>query len=169
MDEDEEKHLLLNMLPEGYEYAIVQHKLEHNNLEEMNFTLEFRTNVRDCDGVKLFLVQFNQSSDCTFNVESGKADRVPIAENKMCIFSGSRKCCMKVVSTGKKELQPGKNTNCTAKVIFKLEHPKAKKPVERKMKSDYPLWVKIDFHHKEIIIIYAHYFVSFGCRLQIPL
>ena len=54
---------------------------------------------------------------------------------------------MNVASSGKKELQPGKNTNCEAKLNFRLENPVAEKAEKKKDKEQFPLWLKINFVH----------------------
>jgi hypothetical protein len=54
---------------------------------------------------------------------------------------------MKVVCSGDKELQPGKNTNCGAKLNFRLENPVAKNAKQRQDKENFPLWIKLDFDH----------------------
>ena len=70
-----------------------------------------RVNVQDQASVKAFLSEFNESSNCTFNMQSGKPDRVSEAEAQRCKYSGYIKCCMKVVCSDKKELQLGKITS----------------------------------------------------------
>ena len=49
--------------------------------------------------------------------------------------------------SGNKELQPGKNTDCSAKINFRLENPVAKSAEQRLDKETFPLWIKIDFSH----------------------
>ena len=44
---------------------------------------------------------------------------------------------MNVALSGKKELQPGKNTNCEAKVNYRLENPVAKNAEQRKDKEEW--------------------------------
>ena len=74
--------------------------------------------------------------DTLFNMQSGRPDKTK--ENQRSKCSGFRKCCMNVALSGKKELQPGKNTNCEAKVNFRLENPVAKNAEQRKDKKEYP-------------------------------
>ena len=50
-------------------------------------------------------------------------------------------------SAKRKELQPGKNTNCGARINFRLETPVAKNTEQRIDKENFPLWLKIDFSH----------------------
>ena len=83
-------------------------------------------------------------------MQSGKPDRVSEAEAQRCKYSGSIKCCMKVVCSDKKELQLGKITNCSVKLVFKLENAVASKPEQRKIKEDFPLWMKVEFEHNHI-------------------
>ena len=84
---------------------------DQNCLEEIQYLLEVRVNIRDQASVKALLSDFNESSNCTFNMQSGKPDRVSEAEEQRCKYSGSIKCCMKVVCSDKKELQLGKITS----------------------------------------------------------
>ena len=120
-------------------------------MEEIKYLLVVRVNVRDQASVKVFLSKF--STHCTFNMQSGKPDRVSEAEAQRCKYkySGYRKCCMKVVRIGNKELQPGKNTNCPVKFMFKLENPVASKIEQRKIKEDFPLWMKVEFEHNHAL------------------
>ena len=53
---------------------------DQNCLEDIQYLLEVRVNVRDQASVKAFLSEFNESSNCTFNMQSGKPDRVSEAE-----------------------------------------------------------------------------------------
>ena len=69
---------------------------DQNCLEEIQYLLEVRVNIRDQASVKALLSDFNESSNCTFNMQSGKPDRVSEAEEQRCKYSGSIKCCMKV-------------------------------------------------------------------------
>ena len=84
-------------------------------------------------------------------MQSGKPDRVSEAEAQRCKYSGSIKCCMKVVCSDKKELQLGKITNCSVKLVFKLENAVASKPEQRKIKEDFPLWMKVEFEHNHAL------------------
>ena len=59
MEPDKKENLLLAMLPEGYNYKFVNYELEHNNLEEIKFSLEARINVTEEKGVKVFLSQLS--------------------------------------------------------------------------------------------------------------
>ena len=120
-------------------------------MEEIKYLLEVRVNVRDQASVKVFLSKF--STYCTFNMQSGKPDRVSEAEAQRCKYkySGYRKCCTKVVGSGNKELLPGKNTNCPATLVFKLENPVASKIEQRKIKEDFPLWMKVEFEQKHAL------------------
>ena len=84
-------------------------------------------------------------------MQSGKPDRVSEAEAQRCKYSGSIKCCMKVVCSDKKELQLGKITNCSVKLVFKLENAVASKPEQRKIKEDFPLWKKVEFEQNNAL------------------
>ena len=84
---------------------------DQNCLEDIQYLLEVRVNVRDQASVKAFRSEFNESSNCTFNMQSGKPDRMSEAEAQRCKYSEYIKCCMKVVCSDKKELQLGKITS----------------------------------------------------------
>ena len=145
MEKEEQEFLLLAMLPEVYHYKFLNYNLEHNNLQEMQFCLETRVDVGTQDNVKLFLSELNHSTGCTFNMQSGRQDRQ--CDSHRAKYSGYRKCCMKVIKSGDREFQPGKNTNCGAKINFRLENPIAKDANQRKDKENFPLWLKIEFTH----------------------
>ena len=87
-------------------------------LQEIKFSLETRVNVSQQTSVKQFLSALNESTGCTFNIQTGRPDNNKEGTRAKC--SGFRKCSMNVASSGKKELQPGKNTNCEAKLNFSL-------------------------------------------------
>ena len=147
--------MLQALLPDKYEYKIVNHKMNHNDIQDINFCLEIRVNVRDQNDVKLFLSHLSESTGCTFNVQSGRPDRSSDSPTARSKYSGFRKCCMNVAgnagSTEKENRQPGKNTNCGAKINFRLDNPIAKFEDQRKDKENFPLWLKIDFQHNHSI------------------
>ena len=145
MDREEEEKLLHAMLPPGYAYKFLKYNLQQNDLQEIKFNLETRVNVKIQSNVKQFLSDLNESTGCTFNMQSGRPDNCKESHRSKC--SGFRKCSMNVALSGKKELQPGKNTNCGAKVNFRLENPVAQFAEQRKDKEEFPLWLKIEFVH----------------------
>ena len=133
MQKEEQETLLQAMLPEHYRYKFLKYNMQQNNLQEIKFCLETRVDVSNQNSVKQFLSELNESTGCTFNIQSGRPDNNKESHRAKC--SGFRKCCMKVASSGKKELQPGKNTNCEAKINFRLENPVAQYADQRKDKK----------------------------------
>ena len=101
------------------------------------------------DEVKTFLQEFYQSSGCTFNMQTGRQDRFLDTATARAKLRGHRKCIMTVCEKNWKEnKQPGKNTNCSACINFRLENPKAFRNEEIiRDKEDFPLWLKINFDH----------------------
>ena len=107
-----------------------------------------RVDVKTVPGVKTFLGDLNTSTGCTFNIQSGRPDRQGKGINPRCQYRGYRKCCMNVAQSENKEnRQPGKNTNCEAGLNFRLENPIAKEDTMKHDRAEFPLWVKIYFHH----------------------
>ena len=80
-------------------------------------------------------------------MQSGKPDRVSEAEEQRCKYSGSIKCCMKVVCSDKEGIAVRKDY----KLVFKLENAVDSKPEQRKIKEDFPLWMKVEFEHNHAI------------------
>ena len=67
--------LLKDFFPTNYEYKVVRSGVtEHTGLN-VKFDIELRVNVNMEEGVKTFLSDFNKSSQCTFNMRSGRQDR----------------------------------------------------------------------------------------------
>ena len=92
----------------------------------VKFCIEMRVNVANKDEVKTFLQEFYQSSGCTFNMQTGRQDRFLDTATARAKLRGHRKCIMTVCEKNWKEnKQPGKNTNCSACINFRLENPKA--------------------------------------------
>ena len=69
MDIEEQEDLLQEMLSEGYFYKF---DLEQNNLQEIKFCVEKRVNIDSQTNVKQFSYQLNESTGCTFNVQTGR-------------------------------------------------------------------------------------------------
>ena len=117
--------VLRDFLPENYQYKIIKCDDKNNNGEE--FDIEVRVNVTTEHGVKNFLAEFNSSSGCTFNCQSGRQDKHQDGGSARSRYRGYRKCCMNVShSCDKENQQPGKNTNCPASINFRLENATAK-------------------------------------------
>ena len=58
--------------------------------------IELRVNVSSEENVKKFLSDFNTSSGCSFNVQSGRPDKNPKGDNARSQLPGYRKCCLNV-------------------------------------------------------------------------
>ena len=67
----------MSILPEGYNYHFqsieVISEMDING--EMQIVITGRTNVKTVDDTKRFLTDFYVSSDSSFNLRSGRADR----------------------------------------------------------------------------------------------
>ena len=114
--------IALCLLPENYSYHVLQCNVVE--VQTLSFYLEVRVNVESVDGVTQFLSDFNASSGCTFNQQSGRPDRKQDNSKSRSRIRGFRKCCMNIKdSVNKENLQPGKNTKCEAKFNFRLENP----------------------------------------------
>ena len=145
---DEADSLVTDFFPTDYGYKVVNSIVTEQNEQNVKFDIEIRVNVNTQEGVKLFLSQFNQSSQCTFNQQSGRPDKSESGTNPRSSYRGFRKCCLNVShSDSKKDKQPGKNTKCEASLNFRLENPIAKFESDRKDKEMFPLWIKVHFHH----------------------
>ena len=76
----------------------------------MKFDLEIRSGVKTQAEVKLILYSLNKSSGCTFNVQSGKADKRQSGGTTLSQLRGFRKCCFNVDKIGDRpDRQVGKN------------------------------------------------------------
>ena len=88
-------------LPKNYSYKILNFEnIESSSLlcGEVNFDLEVRANVTNVKEVSNFLSKLNESSSCTFNKLSGRADRLQSSPSAKSLIRGYRKCCMNVFS-----------------------------------------------------------------------
>ena len=124
MEEDGGKmctEIIQKIFPQNYQYKIIS---DISNSKVSAFKVELRVNVETEEGVKMFLNEFNVSSGCTFNIQSGRQDKKPSENNdrSRSKLRGFRKCSMNVSHNENKEnLQPGKNTGCPASINFRLE------------------------------------------------
>ena len=75
MPNTEEEDILLNVLLPGYFYQFSQYKIHQHSGDEIKFALKTRVNVCEQKNVKLNMLDFNESSCCTFDIQSGKPDR----------------------------------------------------------------------------------------------
>ena len=143
-----EDFLLQELLPEQYNYKVVVFNVKEQSEQNIKCDIEVRVDVKTVPGVKTFLGDLNTSTGCTFNIQSVRPDRQGKGINPRCQYRGYRKCCMNVAQSENKEnRQPGKNTNCEAGLNFRLENPIAKEDTMKHDRAEFPLWVKIYFHH----------------------
>ena len=159
---DYSEGLARNFLPEQYEYhfdklEVINDVDEHG---EVKMEVAVRVKVKTVDDVKDFLEDFYDSSGTSFNMKSGKPDRM----GKLSQIYGYRKCMMQVkekpLSIPKRK---GLQQNCPAELHFNLEMPKVphhKDNEEKKSKkifeSEYPLVMRINFSHNHEIFRQDH-------------
>ena len=149
---NEAKGLLNDFFPSEYEYKVVSHLIAEQSVQNFKFDIELRVNVDSREGLNKFLSQLNQSTQCTFNIQSGRQDKTQSGDNPRSSYRGFRKCCLNVSHSNDKEnQQPGKNTKCEASINFRIETPRAKSKSEREDKEQFPLWMKIHFHHNHAL------------------
>ena len=134
---------------------------------EDKFFVKFRTNVRTKDQVKDFIQSLSDKSGTTYN--SLRGDKT--GNGSKVVLSGTRKCQhfvrrhhLKPDGTPnhpgpgrqpRAERQAGKDTQCPAKLSFSLSgeklHISKKSSTIRQHLSEYPLEVKLDYHHNHSI------------------
>ena len=149
---NEERELLLGLLPANYNYRIEKQEIKQSDHNNLQFDLEVRVNVKTVNGVKSFLSELNDSVGCTFNVKSGRPDRTQDSSTARSQYRGYRKCCMNVMSSEDKEnRQPGKNTDCEAKLNFRLDNPLSKCKQDKQIKEDFPLWLNLHYQHNHAL------------------
>ena len=143
------RSIVQQFLPDNYQYKIVTCSTTSGKSEsDLNFEVEVRVNVSTEHNVRTFLNDFNLSSGCTFNTQSGRPDKRQDGDSARSKVRGFRKCCMNVAHGEDKEnKQPGKNTDCQASINFRLENPMAKSKLVRENREKFPLWLKINFSH----------------------
>ena len=69
--------LVDSLLPQVYEYKVISCDIVETSsflVGGMNFDLEVRVNLGTVEDVKTFLTKLNDSSGCTFNVDTGRND-----------------------------------------------------------------------------------------------
>ena len=64
-----------DLLPPDISYKIMKCEMMDSSENTLKFDLEIRSGVKTQAEVKLILYSLNISSGCTFNVQSGKADK----------------------------------------------------------------------------------------------
>ena len=140
--------LINEIFPQDYIYKVIKCDKLDINPGGLKFEIELRVNICDKESVNRFLHQFYESAGCTFNMKTGRQDRSSDSESARSQLRGFRKCGMNVCEKeGKENKQPGKNTNCSACLNFRLENSKAKLASARSDKQEFPLWLKINFAH----------------------
>ena len=141
--------LLRDIFPQNYDYKLKYCKINNQSEDNLVFESEMRVNVKTECEVKQFFADLNTSTGCTFNIQAGKADRRQEEGGRtLSKLRGYRKCCMRVSkSGGRPDRQPGKNTNCGARINFRLENPIGEKKSIKEERENYPLWMTIHFDH----------------------
>ena len=71
---DMEENAIMEIFPQNYEYKIVS---DISNSNMSTFKVELRVNIKTEEEVKIFLNELNESSGCTFNIQSGRPDKKP--------------------------------------------------------------------------------------------
>ena len=159
------KSLLLNILPENYEYYIegVSVRESTDIPTEVKLDAEFRVNVKDEESFERFLSDFSQSSGTSYN-KRNQADKT----GKKTALYGVRKCIHNVTEkknsselnknnnkTGKCK-EPVKNTNCPAEFNFSISSPCQAKCGNKRtnthfVRNEYPLQIKLYYNHNHAI------------------
>ena len=140
--------LLRDLLPTNYDYKVKKCEIKDQCEDSLNFELEIRVGVKTEGEVKQYLALLNQTTGCTFNVQSGRPDKRQHGGKSLSQVRGYRKCCMRVDKKGtRQDKQPGKNTDCQASISFRLENIIGKESCIREEREKYPLWMKVDFVH----------------------
>lgn len=148
-----DQELILNLLPNEYKYKIVDHQIHEVSILGPQFDADIRVAGIFCkDDVVLFLKKLNESSGCTYNIQSGRADKSAATDKSQCLLRGFRKCNMNVSELpGKERKEEGKQTKCQSHINFQLQKPvtcsKKKYDEIKRDKSEFPLWMKISFVH----------------------
>ena len=93
--------IALCLLPDNYSYHVIQCNVGES--QTLHFYLEVRVNVDSVDGVTQFLSDFNASSGCTFNQQSGRPDRKQDSSKSRSKIRGFRKCCLNIRDSANKE------------------------------------------------------------------
>ena len=131
-----ENGLLMKMLPEGYKYVI--ETCEFKDAEQLKYVVEGRVEgVKDETGVRKWLEDYYKCSATSFNIQTGNKDR---KREGRVIFRGAQKCMMRVVNKEKSEgvlkaKQEGKNTECPAQIVVRIDNPSEPQPVDKSKKG----------------------------------
>ena len=139
--ENDNWDLIKDFLPKNYEYKRVSQRIYDQRLDTFQFDLELRVKVNSEEEVKNFLQDLDSSSGCSFNQLNGRPDKRPKGAKATSSLRGYRKCCNRVIHNEKYgHKQPGKNTDCGACILFRLENPIGKTIFER---VTHPLWINV--------------------------
>ena len=151
-DNEFNKQLIMELLPDQYSYHVVKFEVVSTNTSDLNFELETRVNVTAVDEVKHFLELLNGSTGCTYNIQSGRPDRIQDGAASRSKIRGFRKCCLNVSNNAeKKPKQEGKNTKCKSTVNFRLENPSSGSKSLQADREKYPLLIQIHFVHNHAL------------------
>ena len=127
------------MLPESYKYKF--EKCECFAGDKVCLEAKGKCFKSDkCEAVSGFLVQ---AAPSTCRVADQTSTRRVTGQK-----------CMKVVCSGNKERQPGKNTDRVVKINLGLKNPVSKCAEQRMDKDNFPLWIKIELSHTGQQILY---------------
>ena len=156
LEVEEQKELILEILPKQYEYALVNFKAQQK-MSDIMFEAEVRVNISTKEGVKNFLEDLNISTDCTYNIQVGRQDKTQDGPTARSQFRGYRKCCLNVCSkTGTMPKEKGKNVDCPSTINFRLENVKLVNKSLQTVKECFPLWLKINFQHNHAVKRASH-------------
>ena len=162
------KKLLMNILPDNYEYHIVGVSIRDataNIKSEVKLEAQFRVNVSDEEEFEKFLSDFNQASGTFYN-KKNQIDR----SGKKTVLFGVRKCIHNVLKrkdassqelnkndnrTGKAK-ETGKNTDCPSEMTFSISAPCQpicgnKSTDTHQLRNTYPLEVNLCYIHNHTI------------------
>ena len=119
------RQILEDLLPRDFKYQITSFNLlgKSNICSESQFSATMNVNCCDEESLKIFLVEYQKISQCSYNIQKGDKKN-----SKTLIISGSRKCHFNVRKRGKKsdsselsnDKTAGKNTNCEASISFRI-------------------------------------------------
>ena len=134
---DNEKNVLANTLPPGYDCKVTFYQLNEilENEVESQFKALVKVKLGDCsvDSVNSFLEDFYSNTNTTFNKLNADVEKVPDDDGKFApmhrvIYSGTRKCQHRV------RKKPSPTTNATRKDCVKDKNTKGR--IQKKLTTD---------------------------------
>ena len=159
---DNEKNVLANTLPPGYDCKVTFYQLNEilENEVESQFKALVKVKLGDCsvDSVNSFLEDFYSNTNTTFNKLNADVEKVPDDDGKFApthrvIYSGTRKCQHRVrkkpsptTNATRKDCVKEKNTNCNSRIRFSLKNHDHQENC-----SEYALEFEIDNTHNHVI------------------